>query len=158
MTQKQHGFTLIELMISVAIVGILASIAVPNYQNHIKKARREDAKAALLSFANAMERHYSETNSYCDAAIDTSTEANICGDNNKKDTGAPAIYSNKSPVDGNDRYYDLSIKEADITRYTLWAKPLNKEDECGTFILDHTGKRSLDPPLKSDDTTRADCW
>ena len=58
------GFTLVELMIAVAIVGILASIAYPSYQDSVRKSRRADAKGALLGFANAMERHFTENNSY----------------------------------------------------------------------------------------------
>jgi len=61
---KQKAFTLIELMITVAIVGILASIAYPSYQDSVMKSRRADAKGALLSLANTMERNFTTTNSY----------------------------------------------------------------------------------------------
>ena len=61
------GFTLIELMIAVAIVGILAGIAYPSYQDSVRKSRRADAKGALLGFANAMERYFTENNSYLGA-------------------------------------------------------------------------------------------
>ena len=64
MKQKQRGFTLIELMITVAIVGILASIAYPSYQDSVMKSRRADAKGALLGLANTMERNFTTTNSY----------------------------------------------------------------------------------------------
>ncbi|MBT5967504.1 MAG: prepilin-type N-terminal cleavage/methylation domain-containing protein, partial [Gammaproteobacteria bacterium] len=50
------GFTIIELMITVAIIGILASIAYPSYQESVYKSRRADGKGALLGLANAMER------------------------------------------------------------------------------------------------------
>ena len=53
------GFTLTELMITVAIVGILASIAYPSYQDSVRKSRRGDAKAALMENAGFMERYYS---------------------------------------------------------------------------------------------------
>jgi len=61
---KQKAFTLIELMITVAIIGILASIAIPGYQGSVMKSRRADAKGALLSLANTMERNFTTTNSY----------------------------------------------------------------------------------------------
>lgn len=64
MKQTQRGFTLIELMVTVAIVGILASIAYPSYQSSVIKSRRTDAEGALLGLANAMERNFTTTNSY----------------------------------------------------------------------------------------------
>lgn len=54
---KIGGFTLLELVISVAIVGILSAIAVPAYDEYLIKARRSDAKTTLMAFAGAMERH-----------------------------------------------------------------------------------------------------
>jgi len=54
---KQTAFTLIELMVTVAIVGILASIAYPSYQDSVRKSRRADVKGVVLGLANAMERH-----------------------------------------------------------------------------------------------------
>lgn len=56
--KHQKGFTLIELMITVAIVGILAAVAYPSYQQHILKTRRAEAKACLSELAQFMERFY----------------------------------------------------------------------------------------------------
>ncbi len=158
MNVKSAGFTLIELMIVVAIIGILASIAYPSYQNSVMKSRREDAKGALMGFANAMERHLTESNTYCDAADpSTGTAVSLCGESDK-DTGAPAIFSDKSPVDGTTAYYNLTINTVSETTYTLYAAPTGPQanDKCGSLTLTNTGVRGV----SGADTgvTAADCW
>jgi len=65
------GFTLIELMITVAIVAILASIAYPSYQSHVVKSRRTTAKACLLELAQFMERYYTTNMKYTGATLPT---------------------------------------------------------------------------------------
>ena len=146
MKRIQSGFTLIELMIAVAIVGILASIAYPSYQDSVMKSRRADAKGALLGLANAMERHFTETNSYLDAAGTTATPA---------DTGAPRIYATQSPVDGGTPYYNLTINAATSTTFTLNAAPIGAQanDKCATLTLTHTGVKGDTAGLGV-----AQCW
>jgi type IV pilus assembly protein PilE len=61
---KVSGFSLIELMATVLIVGILAAIAVPSYSRYVLKSHRTDAKSALLDLASLEERYFSLTNSY----------------------------------------------------------------------------------------------
>lgn len=63
-TWGPHGFTLIELMITVAIVAILASVALPSYQNYIARGRRDTAKACVMEIAQFMERHYTTNMAY----------------------------------------------------------------------------------------------
>jgi type IV pilus assembly protein PilE len=73
---KQNGFTLIELMIAVVIIGILAAIAVPSYTNHLERAACEDGKALITGAANAMERRRAQNNASYDAntALPASTD------------------------------------------------------------------------------------
>ena len=61
---RQQAFTLIELMIAVAIVGVLAAVAYPTYQNSVQKSRRADAQAALVELAGFMEQKFTEYNTY----------------------------------------------------------------------------------------------
>ncbi len=126
------GFTLVELMIAVAIVGILAGIAYPSYQDSVRASRRADAKGALLGFANAMERHFTENNTYLGAGT------------TNNNTGAPTIFSATSPVDGGTAYYNLTINAADTRTYTLRATPVNSQVGDGIMDISEAGARRWD--------------
>ena len=127
---RQKAFTLIELMIAVAIIGLLAGIAYPSYQDSVRKSRRADVKGVVLGLANAMERRFTETNSYLGAA---SGSAN---------TGAPGIYSVPAATA---TYYTVTISAATASSYTLSAVPAGTQstDECGTLSLTHTGVKGV---------------
>jgi type IV pilus assembly protein PilE len=136
MKKKTHsGFTLIELMVTVAIIGILASIAYPSYTNSVIRSRRADATGALLGFANAMERRFTETNSYLGAAGTDGTPA---------DTGAPRIYATQSPVDGGTAYYSLTINAATQNTFTLRAAPVGAQAGDGILELTQAGRHGWD--------------
>lgn len=141
--QQQNGFTLIELMITVVIVGILAGIAYPSYQDSVMKSRRADAKGALLGLANAMERHFTETNSYLGAGTTSNN------------TGSPTIFSTTSPVGGGTAYYNLTINAVTASTYTLYATPTGAQanDRCGTLSLTQTGVKDV-----STSVPVAECW
>ncbi len=145
------GFTLVELMIVVAIIGILAAIAMPSYEEQVRKTRRADAQSVLYDFANAMERYASKNpnTGYADTAV---------GD---ADSGAPksSVFPTQAPLDGNDKYYDLTLVVLDESGgsspvadgyggfYTLSAAPIDPGamagDACGTFSLTSAGTRSV---------------
>lgn len=132
MMKKESGFTLIELMIAVAIISLLAGIAYPSYQSYLEKTRRADAKGALVSFANAMERHYTENYTYEGAAT---------GGN---DTGTPDIFPAEAPLDGSSKSYDLTIQSADATTFVLRADPKNSQSGDGFLEITSTGQRRWD--------------
>ena len=141
----QNGFTLIELMIVVAIVGILAGIAYPAYQDSVVKSRRADAKAALLELSVFMERLYTTTGCYNPGATDK-----ICGDSNDAAPTLPFIVTPKSGKAN----YDLTVV-ATANSFTLSAAPKSTAPDlqCGTLSLDNTNSK-----VESGTGTVADCW
>jgi type IV pilus assembly protein PilE len=123
-----HGFTLLELMVVVAIIAILSSIALPSYSDQVRRSERVAARAALLEAANWMERRFSVQHSYL-------------GDNGQIPVLPAGL--NQSPKSGAVKYgINLSIGKTQVTAYELAATPV-RADKCGTLILDHTGARSL---------------
>lgn len=126
------GFSLIELMIAVAIVGILAAIAYPSYQDSVRKSRRADAKTVLLEARQWMERHYTETNSY--AVVDFDADFPEGLKKSPKEGG---------PVGG---YYTVTLV-SDVTTFTLTATPQSTsgqdQDPCGALTLTHTGAKGI---------------
>ena len=74
------GFTLIELMVAIAIIGILAAIAFPSYQDSVRKSKRAEGKAALLDLQNRLERYFIDRNSYATACIGSGCAAGITRD------------------------------------------------------------------------------
>lgn len=72
---RERGFTLLELLIAVAVIGILAAIAVPNYQGYVERARVSDGQAGLMQAASQMERCYTQSHSYPDSGCLQVTES-----------------------------------------------------------------------------------
>ncbi|THF64434.1 type IV pilin protein [Pseudothauera rhizosphaerae] len=122
--RTQRGFTLIELMIVVAVIGLLASIAYPSYQDHVRKARRADAQAALMELAQFMERWYTTNGTYQDGA------------------NMPTLPFTRSPKDGGAAFYNIAVA-GNATTFTLTAAPTGpmSGDTCGNLTLAHTGAK-----------------
>jgi type IV pilus assembly protein PilE len=132
------GFTLIELMIAVAIVGILAAIAFPAYQSQVESTRRTTAQADLLELSQWMERRYSNGFDYRDTSVSPAVN--------------PTLPFTQSPRDGDTAFYTISFSgDVDRNAYVLQAAPTGGQigDDCGTLTLDETGAKSAD---------EANCW
>lgn len=121
---QQAGFSLIELMIVVAIVAVLASIAIPTYSNYVVRTNRVSAESCLSNMANYMERYYTTNLKYTGAAL-------------------PALDCKGTGQTGND--YNYVLASATTSKYTLQAVPINsqltRDKKCGTLSLDQTGTR-----------------
>ncbi len=121
---RSAGFSLIELMITVAIVGILAMIALPSYESYVQRARRADAKTELSSLAQRLERCFSQFGTYL-----TGTGCSV---------GA-------GPFRSPEGYYVIAISNRTATTYTLTATPQGgqaKDGKCGSLSIDHIGRHS----------------
>lgn len=146
---KNKGFTLIEMMVVVAIAGILAAIAFPSYQDSVKSSRRSDAQGALISFAQAMERSFTEEGTYAKA---DGTDNDITG------LTAPTIFATESPLDGGSKFYDLRVVSADASSYTLRAIPKNAQDDDGFLEISSTGQKAWDGDNSGAVGASERCW
>ena len=143
---KQGGCTLVELMIVVAIIGLLAMIGYPSYEEYIRRANRTEAKNLMMRIAGEQEKFFSTFNRYS-------------GSINGARTGDPATSGLNMPdttqdirggvLDANDRaYYTVAVALTDANLgYTLTATPVGTQqssDRCGAFVLDSRGNRTAD--------------
>ncbi|GAD24269.1 Tfp pilus assembly protein PilE [Acidovorax sp. MR-S7] len=136
MKHQHHGFTLIELMIVVAIVGILSAIAYPSYAEYIRRGHRADARTGLLQAQQWLERAATAQGVYPTTLPDALTWS---GDTSKR--------------------YDIGFKgTATTTAFTLIAtrKGAQTGDRCGDYTLTNTGTQGNDNLASGMSTT--DCW
>lgn len=141
------GFTLIELIITVAIIAILARIAYASYTESVNRAKRSQAQTAIISLAQAMERYYTKCNSYNST---TSPCATTIGAAN-----APTIFPANVPATGT-AYYTLSLAVPNANTYTITATRTGvmSNDACGDFTFASSGAKGLANNTKA----VADCW
>ena len=134
--QAARGFTLIELMVVVAVIGILSAMAYPSYAEYVRKSRRTDGKRALLEAAGAMEKYFSANLTYKGARL-----------------GSNGVYADRSP----DGFYTLSLNpDPTASTYALQAVPLGGQlrDKCHTFTYNQLGVGGVSGGTLS----ARDCW
>ncbi|AAY35788.1 MULTISPECIES: type IV pilin protein [Pseudomonas] len=131
MRATSRGFTLIELMIVVAIVGILAAIAYPSYTEYVKRTQRSAIASLLSEQTQALERFYSQKGNYSDY----------------------------KGVSGGNTYYKIT-PTLTATDFTLTADPIGGTlmagDKCGSFVITNTGARTNTGATSG--VTVKDCW
>lgn len=136
----KSGFSLIELMIVLAIISILTTFAYSSYTHHVVRTRRVEGKVALMDLAARMERFYLEKNSYLSATIATHSDTDV-------------LASEKS----SNGWYKLVITIKDPHHYVLAAIPQNSQaiddPKCGTLTLSDTGVRGM-----SSSGDVRECW
>ena len=132
-----RGFTLIELLISVALVGILATIAYPSYLENVKKAKRSEAQAALISLASELEVLKLANNGFYYIDPD-------------KPPTAKSILSDQVPIDGGKKTYDLEVSfSSNRISYSLKAISVSGDDRCDPLTYDNLGQKNAGA---------LDCW
>jgi type IV pilus assembly protein PilE len=129
--RRSGGVTLLELMIVVVVIGLLAAIAYPSYQEQVRKSRRADGQGALLDTAQRLERCYTRFASYNDGNCNVAL-----------------------PDDSAEGYYQVSAAALNASSFTLTATPQNdqvNDAACGALTLTHTGIEGADGDVEV-------CW
>lgn len=140
MSSKNHrGFTLIEIIMAVAIVSIIAVIAYPSYQESVLKTRRTDAKESLIELRQYMESYYTVNNRYDQDPAGTTV----------------SLPFTQTPKEGSTKYYNLAFQGSTPGRntFTLTATPISADTKCTKLLIDQLGNRTY-----TGSGTKKDCW
>ena len=140
MRHRVKGFTLIELMVTVAIVAILAAIAYPSFIDQIRKSRRAEGKAVLLQTVQNIERFNTLSNSYATSAASA--------------VGASGVMSEHG-------YYQVTVASATASSFSLDATPQGGQvqDRCKTLTITESGQKGVAAASSVNPTgSAAECW
>ncbi len=144
-----YGFTLIELMVVVAIIGVLASIAYPSYMSSVQKSKRTGAKVAIMEVAQAQERYFSLNMRYADSMLTLGL-----GDADEYGISVSGLQSNGS----------TACSAINCVTYTIKAKVKTgvsqaNDSPCQLFTLTHTGVQAANNAIDGTGTdTSTTCW
>ena len=147
-SRYRNGFTLIELMIVVAIVAILAAIAIPQYRKYVQKSNRATAKSALLDLSRREETYYSTNNTY------TLNLSNLGYSSSNITNNQIQVPNSSNPT------YVISFSApatsgSSASTYTAQAIPTGSQtgDSCGTYSVDYLGNQ-----LPATSSGSSSCW
>ena len=141
MRTKQRGVTLMELLVVMAVIGILSAIAIPSYRQYVLRTNRSSAKIALSQTAQALERCYNNSTPYA-------YDSEVCED------AVQVVTDAFTTADG---LYEISA-EVDPQAYTLTATPQDgqaADTKCGNFVLTSANQRSVSGSYSA---TPNECW
>ena len=152
-SRRPRGFTLIELMITVVVIGILAAIAMPIYLHQVREARRTEARNALLELASREERYFATNSQYTDVAASL---------------GYSSSGNTQWPVTLDSGFYQIEVYKVDNTQnppyFELGVTVVPGTDQandtsCQSFWVDSTGKEwSTNSTSPTATDTTSTCW
>jgi type IV pilus assembly protein PilE len=154
---KQAGFTLIELMIVVAIIGLLAVIAYPSYRDYILRSHRTEGKAALNSCLAAQERWFTRSLKYAD-------DGEGPGDDGPCDVAATDNGYYAISVEAGDTAADTSCDDSSTALQNCFIATATAQgsqaddDNCFVMTIDNTGAKASENSSGTDTTATGECW
>lgn len=139
---RQTGITLVELLTVVLIIGILAALVIPSYQESVRKARRSDGQAVMLELSQWMERFYTENGRYDQDRAGTAVTAIV------------PVSLLSAPKEGGVAHYNLALGNLAQLTFTITATPAAAQagDKCGNLTLTQSGVKGVSK------STVAQCW